>query len=420
MVTGELDSTARLHDKITLRGVTMSKQPLIAMNDQTSFRSYGGKSKDPPAQIGRRAATAYATALNELLASDKHRQFLGGDTVVFWAEGGGEAEAEEFGSALNPQPDDEPRLRSVMESLSRGALPYLEGITWNREFYVLCLSPNGARISVRFFHTGNFGDMVRRVAEHYENLEIYSSRKEKTKYITPQEIIAEATVKFNKLDEKKKNTRAADLIKDSPSPLGGQLLRTIVTGGRYPMTLYNAMIIQIRGGERINRIKVAVIKATLLRNFNIQEDKEVLSVALNEESTNKAYVLGRMFAVLEKLQQDSVTEIVDGVYQNYKLSTTVRDKFFASACTNPAVVFPTILRLSVHHERKLSDGSKIKYDKLKQNIMDKLDIKNNPYPTTLSLKDQGIFILGYYHQMQVLYPSKNKDDITNEEDDTNV
>jgi CRISPR-associated protein Csd1 len=262
---------------------------------------------------------------------------------------------------------------------------YMEGITWDRQFYVLCLSPNGARISVRFFFTGNFGDIVQCIAQHYQDLEIYSSRNEKFAYLLPWMILAETTVKKSASD-------AAPL-------LGGQLMRSIVTGSRYPATLYNAMLARIRAGKDINRTKAAVIKATLLRNYENKNDKEVLDVALSEKSENKPYVLGRLFAVLEKLQQDTA----DG-----KLNSTIRDKYFASACANPQSVFPTILRLSISHERKLTEGGKVYYGRLKQTLMDKLDIEGDPYPATLNLQDQGKFILGYYHQTQTLYTGKEK------------
>jgi CRISPR-associated protein Csd1 len=398
MITGERDSIVRLHDKITLRGVTMSKQPLISMNDQTSFRSYGSKPKDPPAQVGSRAAFAYATALNDLLTDKKHHQFVGGDTLVYWAEGGGENEAAFFGNILdatNLAEDEEETLHAVMANIAQGILSNMEGIQWERQFYVLCLSPNGARISVRFFFTGNFGDIVKYIAQHYANLEIYSSRNEKFHYLPPWMILSETTVKKSASD-------AAPL-------LGGQLMRSIVTGSRYPATLYNAILARIRAGEDINRTKAAVVKATLLRNYESKNDKEVLDVALSEKSENKPYVLGRLFAVLEKLQQDTA---------GGRLNSTMRDKYFASACANPQSVFPSILRRSISHERKLTEAGRIYYGKLKQTLMDKLDIEGDPYPATLNLQDQGKFILGYYHQTQAFYVRKDK--TTAEEETTHV
>jgi CRISPR-associated protein Csd1 len=360
------------------------------MNDQKSFRSYGAETGDPPAQIGSRASFAYATALNDLLDSPDHHKSLGKDTLVYWAEGGGEAEAQVFTMEIDPQPDQDKELASVFAQLAGGTLPNLEGIAWQRPFYVLCLSPNAARISVRFFFSDSFGEIARRVAEHYANLAIYSARNEKYQHIPPWMILSETTIKKTTAD-------AAPL-------LGGQLMRAIVTGALYPIPLYNAMLTRIRAGEEVNRTKAAVIKATLLRNYPNDEGREVLCVALNEESKNKAYALGRLFAVLEKLQQDTAAG---------RLNSTIRDKYFATACASPGSVFPTLLRLSAHHERKLTEAGKVYYGKLKQQLMDKLDVENNPYPTAWALQDQGRFILGYYHQNQSFYTKKS--DKTNEE-----
>ncbi|MDR0897812.1 MAG: type I-C CRISPR-associated protein Cas8c/Csd1 [Oscillospiraceae bacterium] len=395
LVTGEQDRVVRLHDKIKLSGVTMSKQPLISMNDQKSFRSYGAETGDPPAQIGSRAAFAYATALNDLLDGPDHHKSLGKDTLVYWAEGGGEAEAEVFTMEIDPQPDQDAELASVFAQLASGTLPNMEGIAWQRPFYVLCLSPNAARISVRFFFSDSFGEIARRVAEHYANLAIYSARSEKYQHIPPWMILSETTIKKSTAD-------AAPL-------LGGQLLRAIVTGARYPIPLYNAMLTRIRAGEDVNRTKAAVIKATLLRNYPNDEGREVLCVALNEESRNKAYVLGRLFAVLEKLQQDTAAG---------RLNSTIRDKYFATACASPGSVFPTLLRLSAHHERKLTEAGKVYYGKLKQQLMNKLEVDGDPYPTAWALQDQGRFILGYYHQTQAFYTKKS--DKTNEEENDNA
>ncbi|MDR0897136.1 MAG: type I-C CRISPR-associated protein Cas8c/Csd1 [Oscillospiraceae bacterium] len=400
LVTGEQDRVVRLHDKIKLSGVTMSKQPLISMNDQKSFRSYGAETGDPPAQIGSRASFAYATALNDLLDSPDHHKSLGKDTLVYWAEGGGEAEAAVFTMEINPQPDQDAELASVFAQLTAGTLPNLEGILWQRPFYVLCLSPNAARISVRFFFSDSFGEIARRVAEHYANLAIYSARNEKYQHIPPWMIIAETTVA--RQGEMKKAS-------DAPPVLGGQLLRAIVTGARYPASIYNAILARIRAGEEVNRTKVAIIKATLLRNYPNDEGREVLCVALNEESRNKAYVLGRLFAVLEKLQKEATDS---------PLNSTICDQFFSTASASPGSVFPFLMSRSVHHEHKLTETRKRYYGKLKQQLLGTQEVDGDAFPNAWTLQDQGRFVLGYYHQIQSFYTTKS--DKTNEEDDDDV
>ncbi|MDR0446589.1 MAG: type I-C CRISPR-associated protein Cas8c/Csd1, partial [Oscillospiraceae bacterium] len=183
LVTGEYDTIARVQYKVSLKGVTMSAQPLISMNDQTSFRSYGSVPKDPAAQIGQKAAFAYATALNDLLTHEKHHPSLGGDTIVYWAEGKDDAEAQMFSFLATPKEDDATRLDAIINNVASGRYVSLDGVVWDKRFYILCLSPNAARISVRFFHVSNFGSIVKKITQHYAALEIDSSRNEKFKYL---------------------------------------------------------------------------------------------------------------------------------------------------------------------------------------------------------------------------------------------
>ncbi|MDR3149921.1 MAG: type I-C CRISPR-associated protein Cas8c/Csd1, partial [Oscillospiraceae bacterium] len=183
LVTGKLDSIKRLHYPVALNGVTMGAQPLISMNDQTSFRSYGSVPKDPAAQIGAKAAFAYATALNDLLSDPNHHQSLGADTLVYWSEGGGEKESAVFASTLiaEPESDEDVNLSAAMKHIAQGKLPEIDGVKWDNPFYIMCLSPNAARISVRFFYVKEFGTIMKNLAKHYDNLDTYSSRDEKYK-----------------------------------------------------------------------------------------------------------------------------------------------------------------------------------------------------------------------------------------------
>jgi len=183
----------------------------------------------------------------------------------------------------------------------------------------------------------------------------------------------------------------------SASPLlAGSVLRAILTGSPYPSALFNAIMLRIRADREINYCKSSIIKAYLSRKYRSQEKyKEVLVMSLNEQSTNRAYVLGRLFAVLEKAQKDAS----DG-----NLNTTIKDRYFSSACATPANVFPILLRLAQHHISKSDYGYQT--DKKIEQIMNLLDVENNPIPTHLSLEEQGIFALGYYHQRNAEYTSK--------------
>jgi len=383
LISGEKDAILQKHDKVRLRGVKASEQALISMNKQTSFRSYGTKPNDPPAQIGAKAVFAYTTELNALLGNDKNHQSIGGDTLVYWADGA-ESDSEElvFSWTMNPTEDNESQLDTIIPTILRGQLPDITNINWQIPFYILCLSPNAARISIRFFHVSSFGDTINKIADHINNLEIYSSRKENLKYIPYCCILSETTIKGSK--------------SDAHPLLGGQLINSIISGARYPALLFNAILLRIRAGGDINRTKAAIIKAFLIRNYY---ESEVTTVALNQNSNNKPYVLGRLFSVLQQLQNST---------SSGSLNATIRDRYFASACANPGSVFPTLLKLSMHHAAK-SDYA-IRYEKLKGELLGKLDC-DLPFPATLSLDDQGRFIIGYYHQTQDFFtPKKDKEE----------
>jgi CRISPR-associated protein Csd1 len=381
LVTGKYDTIIKLHDKIELRGTSMGKQPLISMNNQTSFRSYGAQPDDPPAAVGKIAAFAYAAALNGLLKSPTNHQFIGSDTLVYWSEQGAGGEEEVLTLMSQPQESDAEKLDAIMQRAADGTFVDPDNCKMDSRFCLLCLSPNAGRISVRFFYTDYFGTILENIRSHYEALEIYKAGNDRFKYLPPWILLSETTVK-------KSSSDAAPL-------LGGQLMQSIISGGRYPATLFQAILTRIRAGEEANKTKAAIIKAALIRNY---KESEVATVTLNLDSTNRAYVLGRLFSALEQLQESAGNK-------------TLRERYFASACANPASVFSTLLKLSMHHAAK-SDYAP-RYEKLKEDLIGRLD-EVQPFPAALSLDDQGRFIIGYYHQTQSFY-TKTADKADNAE-----
>jgi CRISPR-associated protein Csd1 len=372
LVSGEHDRLTALHGKIKLPGVSMGAVPLISINAE-SFASYGKTANDPAAQIGEKASYAYVTALNDLISDSIHRKRIAQDTLVYWAEGNDNAEAETFSWFIEPQESNANKLDAIMNTVSVGEKVNAEGCDMDKRFYLLCLSPNAGRISVRFFHTDSFGSIISHNAQHYKNLEI--TGKSKLPYIPPWAILRETTV-----------TKTAS---DAAPLLGGQLLDAIITGSNYPMTLYNAIMARVRAGEDINQTKAAVIKAVLIKNYN----SEVATVALNKDSMNIPYTLGRLFYLLEYLQEQA-----NG-------SATIRQRYFSSACSNPRNVFPTLLSLSMHHADKIDNAAW--FEKQKGELLSRLDAEN-PFPSTLSLQQQGEFIVGYYHQQQNRFTKKEE------------
>ena len=381
LVTGKRDTPEATHGTVNLRGGQMSGSRLISANAE-SFTSHSKTAKDRAADVGKYAAFAYVTALSALLIDKKHHQFIGEDTLVFWAEKGGEAEEELFADMMAPpKADDSKNLEDIIAKLAKGN--WVTAYKPERLFYLLCLSPNAARISVRFFYVGMFGDLVSNIQAHYNRLDIVSDGRTPFRFLPPWLILSETTIKKS--------------AGDANPLLGGQLIRSILTGMDYSFLLYHLILMRIRAGETVNQTKAAVIKAVLIKNFN---ESEVATVEINEHSSIKPYILGRLFSVLERLQ-----ERANG-------SATIRSRYFTSACANPSSVFPTLLKLSVHHSAKLDND--VYFEKLKGELLTRLD-EITPFPTVLSLEDQGRFIVGYYHQTQAFFTKKDKGEAMNNE-----
>lgn len=382
LVTGEKNQPiARLHGKIKgVRGGQPTGTSIVSFN-ANAYESYGrdgGQGINAP--VSEYAAFAYKTALNDLL-SGKHCQTFGDATMVYWAETGEEEYQDIFSSMMISDESDEERLHGIMEKVARGE-PIGTGIDFNTRFYVLGVSPNAGRLAIRFFWPSTFGNVIGNIVRHYERLEIEKPAYETKKYLSPYWLLRE-TVSPASTDQ-------------SASPLlQGALLRSIFTGHPYPAMLAQSIVVRIRAEREVNWRKAAILKAWLM-NSDHEENKneEVLQVSLNEESTNKPYVLGRLFSVLEKAQEEA----------NPGINTTIRDRYFASACAAPGTVFPMLLKLSNHHVSKAEFGRNLQVQI--GDLMDRLQVEDNPFPANLSLDDQAVFILGYYHERQARFHEK--------------
>lgn len=372
LVTGREDMIAILHDKIRgVEGAQSSGANLIGFN-APAFESYGkdgGQGLNAP--VGRYAMYAYTSALNYLI-SGRHRARLGDATVVWWTLDADDACEDFFGDFLYGGGDDDETLNTAMKRILRGEPLDFSAATLEKPFCILGISPNSARLSVRFFYRDTFGRFIDNIAAHYRRLEIEKSDKQR-KYLTPYWLLLE-TVSPNVQNRAK-----------AVSPLlGGSLLSAILNDWRYPEALYESVLIRIRAEHEISSGKAAIIKAYLLKNKNCGSYKEVLSMALNEESTNRAYVLGRLFAALENAQYRANN------------SSNIRERYMTSAAATPALVFPSMLQTANHH---LAKSGSVADAKLIAGLMDKLE-GGVPFPARLDNTEQGLFLLGYYHQTQ--------------------
>ncbi len=381
LVTGREDEITATHPAIKgVRNAQSSGAALVSFN-APAFCSYG-REQNFNAPVGKYAAFAYTAALNHLLADRKNVQLIGDTTVVCWAEGADPAYQSFFGTACfgaeTGLSDDD--LRAALKRLAELKPCDDLGIDPNRPFYILGLAPNAARLSVRFFLRDSFGRLMKNVNAHYERLEIVRPAYAKTNILSLWAMLRE-TVNLNSRDK-------------SPSPaMAGAATRAVFSGGPYPASLLEAVMLRIRAERNITWGRAAIIKAYYLKNPHKDCPKEVLTVSLNEASTDTAYTLGRLFSVYEAVQQAA----------NPGINTTIKDKYFNSAAAMPAGIFPVLNNLYQKHLRKLDGRQRVYYDK---QIMTLKGILGESYPMRMTLAQQGSFDLGYYHQTQKRYTKK--------------
>lgn len=383
LVTGEMDEITAIHPSIKgVRNAQSSGATLVAFN-APAFCSYGHE-QNFNAPVGKHATFAYTAALNHLLADRDSVQMIGDTTVVCWAEGAEPAYqslalAALFGNETSTALSDND-LRAALKRLADG-LPCDDlGVDPNRPFYILGLAPNAARLSVRFFLRDTFGNLMKNVNEHYERLEIVRPAFARKGVLSLWWLLRETA-----------NLKSKD---KEPSPvMAGATARAVFTGGLYPASLLQAVMLRICAEREVTWGRAAILKAYYLKNPHQDCPKEVLTVSLNEASNNPAYVLGRLFSIYEAVQEVA----------NPGINATIKDKYFNSAATMPASIFPVLNNLYQKHLRKLDAGVRIYYDKQVLALKDLLD---ESYPARMTLPQQGAFDLGYYHQTQKRYTKK--------------
>lgn len=390
LVTGKEAPAALVHPSIMgVRDAQSSGAALVSFN-APAFCSYGHEQGEN-APMSEYAAFAYTTALNRLLADRDHCKHVGDTAILCWAENAEPVYQDAMSMFLFGADEaagiQESDVQAALKRLSAGqTVPFLEKeLSPDQHFYLLGLAPNIARLSVRFFLRDTFGSFAQNLQKHAEEMEIDCSEKEKFRTLPIWAVVNETT-----------RTVPGQPAKPSPQ-LAGDLLRAVLTGGRYPATLLNGVTLRIRAEQAVTRGRAAVIKAYYLRNYPTELNKEVYTVSLNE-TTNVPYLLGRLFSVLEAVQKAA----------NPGINTTIKDRYFNAACATPGMSFPTLLRLSQKHLRKLNDGLATHYDKQITELMAQLP--ESGFPARLSLPDQGKFTIGYYHQTQKRYVKKNEEE----------
>jgi len=385
LVTGREAPVQVLHPNIKgVPGAQSSGASLVSFN-ASSLESYGcdgGQGLNAP--VSTYAAFAYGAALNYLLSNERYHLYMGETTVAYWTEDSEEGYADCFSALFGSNTMDDRALADALQKVAEGKNANWNGMPLNPDnrFYILGLSPNAARLSVRFFLCNRFGALMQNVLKHQEDLRIVKPAHDTWNELSLWWLLRET---FNRNAREKKNPHAQ---------MEGDLMRSILLGLPYPETLFERVQLRIRAERDVTRGRAAIIKAYLLRCPHFV-NKEVLTVELNPETKYPPYLLGRLFSVLEALQQQA----------NPNINTTIKDRYFSSACATPAIVFPTLIKLAQAHLSKLDDGWQIYFDK---QIGEILSAITQTYPVRLSMQDQGVFQLGYYHQTQRRYQKKEE------------
>jgi CRISPR-associated protein Csd1 len=414
LVTGNIAPIARLHPSIKgVAGAQSSGAALVSFN-LDSFTSYG-KSQGANAPVSEAAAFAYTTALNGLLTptgTDKkgrstyrNRVMLGETTVPFWAENGDAesivrgligGEEEELLDLDAPQAVDEQtetaKLRDVLAAMQEGkplreAAPAMDPAS---RVYVLGLSPNAARLSVRFWMEQSLGDFAQHFQQHWADLQL-----DPQPHFWPPPIWR-LLLELAPLRDSK----------NIPPHLSGEVMRAILTGLPYPRALLTQTLMRIRADqdneekriEKVSDLRVAILKACLARMYRWKLIAEDVPVSLDLTTTNSAYRLGRLFSVLERLQGAALGP----------RNATVRDRFYASASATPGLVFPSLIRNAKNHSKSVRTkvGAGLA-EWFEDHIADIVSGLGSDFPKTLPLEDQGRFALGYYHQRDVFRRKKD-------------
>lgn len=381
LVTGRREAIAKTHLSILGAGGTNPK--LVSFDkDSSAFCSYG-KTQGYNAPTGKYAAFSYASALNELLRNKEYVRKIGDTTVVFWAAGGQHEYpsipvASLFGMPANYTLSD---LQDFVLKICHGKpAPFDETrLNPNTNFYVLGLSPNNGRLSVRFFLKNSFGRFVNNIQKHYERLDIVRTVRDKYDVIYVPTLLDDVV-----------NQKSATKLYDK---LFGETIRAILTNTQYPLTLRNFAYLRIRADRDITRNQASVLKANLLKKYELLSPKsnilEVLQVDLNESCTYPPYLLGRLFSIMEQIQLASA---------DWKINRTIKDSYFISVSATPKIIFSKLFPLNEYHLKKLKRDKFNLARKLEEEKSAIIALLNTPIPIRFTPDEVDCFYIGYYHQ----------------------
>lgn len=401
-ILGEKLPQARIHNKIKgIKGGMSSGGTLVGMND-TAFESYG-KKQSYNSNVSEKAMQMYTSALNYLLSKRDHYKIIDDMTIVYFAMKKNDTEECNMFAGMFSGFEDElnktvvteadRNINTVMTQLKQGKtadMPY----DHNVDFYVVGLTPNKSRVCQKFVYHDKFGKILDNVMKHQHDIAIGDYKRQVSIERIGHELISPKASKPKKDDENDTNK--------VPPPLTAALFEAILKGTRYPEELLSTVVARVKTDsdeEKNHFIKINDVRTGLIKGcINRKQNKEEIKMSLDLENKNQAYLCGRLFAVMEKIQQDS---------SEAPLNSTIKDNYFSSACSRPATVFPKLYSLSQNHLKKFENSKLRNY--YNDKCLEIIDDLNGEFPQTLSNDDQGRFIVGYAQQYRDLYTKKSKD-----------
>ena len=406
LVSGMEAPVQQLHTAIKgVWGAQSSGANIVSFNAR-AFESYGKtECQGENAPVGQAAAFAYTTALNHLLRRDSPQRIQIGDaSTVFWADQASDLESSIPDIFGDPPKDDPDRNAHAVQALLAAIRSGQHGAAADaNRFHMLGLSPNAARISVRFYHCLPLEDMGGRITQHFKDLELVRGSYD-PQYPSLKRLLQAVCLATT--------TQPQGDIERVPPNLGGAIVDAVFAGPDvpYPSLWLNAAVGRCRAEQSVNYFRTAAIKACLNRQIrranlspsNSSPEKEFLPM-LDPSNPSSAYRMGRLFAALEKIQEEASPGI----------NATIRDRYYGAASSTPVAVFTTLLRLKNSHIKKLTTGRGVWFEKLLAEILGEVA----DFPRQLPLPDQGRFALGYYHQRQDFFAQKPLDNTPTPEGD---
>ncbi len=381
LITGDKKIIKRLHTELRLAG-TDKNVKIVAIQENQGFDSYK-KERGYNAPVSIEAEAKYSGALKHLLNSNSNKAFLADSTVLFWSEKqNAELNPEEIFPwiiAMQKTEKDDPdsgvnKIKKLLESIYTGKFVTDK----ESRFYILGLAPNAARISVRFWKVLTVDEFGKNIKQHFDDFEIIRGPKD-AEYLSLYQILSATALEYK--------------MENVPPNLAGAVIESVLDGTPYPQTLTQQCIRRIRAEQNVNRTRAAILKAYLNRKIRFKQlNQKEITMSLDPNNTNVAYRTGRLFATLEKIQEEA----------NPGINATIRDRYYGAASSSPITVFPRLLSLKNSHLKKLNEGRKIYFEKLIGEIVSEL----SSFPTNLSLNEQANFAIGYYHQRQDFFTKK--------------